>query len=238
MDIIIARRNTDGVSVFINAGDGRFPSAIEYNAGANPTSVTVADLNVDGRFDVLVTGEQPDLITILRGDEDGRLDPPVEYTVGRGPRRALAGDVNGDEVPDVLTVNSFDDTVSVLIGRRGADFQPAADFSVGITPLDVALADFNGDGRSDVMTVNIDEDDLSLLLNNSDHPLLFGDVDGNGQLGLADIDHAVAELFDGDGDSPLDVERGYASHAVTVNANRDARITSADVIGILRARDR
>lgn len=238
LDLAVARRSADGVSIFLNVGDGRFLSPAEYDGGANPTSITVADATGDGRFDVVITNEQPDLLTILAGDESGHLGALAQYTVGRGPRRALIGDVNGDTAPDLITVNSFDDTVSVLIGRRAAAFEPAIDFTVGITPLDIALADFSGDGRSDVMTVNIDEDDLSLLLNNSDHTVLPGDVDTDGALSSADIDHTIAELFDGDGNCPFDTVRGFVAHGASVNSNGDARITSADVTGIFRARNR
>lgn len=237
-DLAIARRNADGVSVFLNAGAGRFSSPNEYAAGENPTSITVADATGDGRFDVVVTNEQPDRLTILAGDETGHMGGPVFYTVGRAPQRALAGDVNGDTIPDLVTVNSFEDTVSLLIGRRSADFEPALDFTVGITPLDVALADFSGDGRPDVMTVNIDEDDLSLLLNTSDHVVLLGDVDSNGRIGQPDIDATIAELFDGDGDCPFDAARGFAAQGAQVNSNNDARVTSADIVGVFRTRNR
>lgn len=234
LDLAIARISADGVSVFINAGGGGFLVPADYAAGENPTSIMVADVTDDDHFDIVVTNEQPDVLTILPGDRSGRLNGLSQYSVGRGPRRALAADVNGDTVPDLLTVNSFDDTVSLLVGRRGGDFEPAVDFTVGITPLDVASTDFSGDGRVDVMTVNIDEDDLSLLLNNSDHTVVFGDVDANGRIGTVDIDHTIAELFDGDGDSPFDTGGGFAAHGAAVNANRDARITSADIIGALR----
>jgi hypothetical protein len=238
LDLIVARRGADGISVFINAGDGRFGSPAEYAAGANPTAITVADVTDDGQFDVVIANEQPDLLTILAGDEGGHLGAPVQYSVGRGPRRALAGDVNGDAIPDLISVNSFDDTVSLLIGRRAGDFEPPVDFTVGITPLDIALVDFSGDGRADVMTVNIDEDDLSLLLNNSNHTVIAGDVDANGRLGIPDVNLTIAELFDGDGDCPFDTQRGFVALGTPVNANGDARITSADVIGVFRARNR
>jgi hypothetical protein len=211
-----------------------------------PTSITIADVTGDNDFDLVVTferieiGEPPDHVDVFTGT-DGRFPArPTDYTVGESPQRAVADDFNGDAIPDIVTVNYFGDTVSLLVGRRAADFEPATDFRVGgIGPTDIAVADFDGDGRLDLMTVNFNTADLSVLVNTGDYPVIPGDVDADRRLTRTDIDRIIAEIFDGDGDSPLDTRYGFtASVGTIINANRDPLVNCADVPAVLRARVR
>src|SRR6266540_1910189 len=52
-DVVTANggRNTNTVSVFLNAGDGSFPSRHDFATGRDPRSLAVADLNGDGKPD-------------------------------------------------------------------------------------------------------------------------------------------------------------------------------------------
>ena len=44
----------DNVSVLLGNGDGTFQAAVNYAAGATPTSVAVGDFNGDGKPDLAV----------------------------------------------------------------------------------------------------------------------------------------------------------------------------------------
>jgi hypothetical protein len=238
VDLVTASRTTGVVSVLLGDGRGGFSPRVDYSAGRTPASVCIADATGNGRFDVVVANEQVDTVTVLAGDGSGRLVSTVTYRVGGAPLRALVDDISGDRVADILAVNSFSDTVSALLGRREGGFATALDFSVGTTPFDLAVTDVNDDGKPDVVTVNFDDNNLSLLLNTSDHVVLPGDVDANGRLDAADIRLIIAELFDGDGDSPIATPRGFVATGTAANANRDARISVADVVGVLVLRRR
>ena len=58
------------VSVFLSNGDGTFRPAVAFTSGANPSAVTTADLNADGRADILVTNQFGDNVTVLLSTSD------------------------------------------------------------------------------------------------------------------------------------------------------------------------
>ncbi|MBN1609723.1 MAG: VCBS repeat-containing protein [Polyangiaceae bacterium] len=119
----------DGVlGVLLGNGDGTFRPVVTYGAGGkNTRSVAVADLNHDGRADLVaaaacgIAGDcGSGTIALLRGKGDGtfRRSPTVYPSGGSGaPASALvvrAADVNRDGARDVLVGNG-DGSVTVLL---------------------------------------------------------------------------------------------------------------------------
>ena len=236
IDLVVASRSAGQVSVLIGDGRGHFSTRKDYDAGQTPVSVCVADVDGDGWPDVVVANEEANQVSVLSGDGKGNLAEPSSrqiYQVGDDPLRALVEDVNNDRIADILTVNGFPNIVSVLLGQGGGKFAPADAFNVGSTPLDLGIADVNDDGKPDIITANFDENSLSLLLNTDDRAILAGDADQDGRLTIADVKVIVAEIFDGDGDSPLDTPRGFVATGAASNANGDTRISVADVVAVL-----
>jgi hypothetical protein len=186
--------DTGGVGVLLGNGDGTFQSVQIYNSRIYGVSaVAVADLNGNGRPDVVVGGSCLILSACLNGDLGVLLDngdhtfqPAAGY--GSGAYNVLSvavADVNGDGKPDLLVANEcpFSDcfneaVVGVLQGNGDGTFQRAITFSSGgYLAHGVAVGDVNGDGRPDVVVVNLCSDPFSC--DNED-----GTVGGLGLIGV------------------------------------------------------
>src|SRR5205823_14177241 len=89
----------------------RAPSLI-FATGPNPTSVAIADLNGDGRPDLVVTnGGQYSVVrghsvSVLFGNGDGTFGSRSDLDVGELPQSVVVADLNGDGRPDLAVGNA------------------------------------------------------------------------------------------------------------------------------------
>ena len=101
-----------------------FAPAVAYSSGGYyPYSVAVADVNGDGKLDILVANSCASssncangTVGVMLGNGDGTFQPAVIYGCGGTCTSVALGDVNGDGKPDAL-VNAGSNTVGVLLGN-------------------------------------------------------------------------------------------------------------------------
>jgi flagellin-like hook-associated protein FlgL len=207
------------VSVLLNQGNGTFGASTDYTVGSGPQSAaTLADLNGDGRPDIVQSNWLSNTVSVLLNQGNGTFGASTDYTVGSGPRSAATlADLNGDGRPDIVQSNFDSGTVSVLLNQGNGTFGASTDYTVGSGPQSAAtLADLNGDGRPDIVQSNSLGSSVSVLLNQ-----------GNGTFG-ASTDYTVgsgpagaATLADLNGDGRPDiVQSNYGSDTVSVLLNQ------------------
>ena len=164
---------TGAVGVLLGNGDGTFQTAVTYSSDGTvfATSVAVADVNGDGKPDLLVTNTCASVdncdngsVAVLLGNGDGTFQTAVPYdSGGQQPYSVAVADVNGDSKPDVVVANSCASypncadvgVIGVLLGNGNGTFQTAmTDGSGGWQADSIAVADVNRDGKPDIVVMN------------------------------------------------------------------------------------
>jgi len=128
--------------------------------GSAKVSVAIADVNGDGKPDLLVAnrfaceGCANGSVAVLLGNGDGTFQPAVTYDSGRPATETLAVvDVNGDAKPDVI-VGSPSGQVGVLLGNGDGTFQTVMESPSLVGADKIVVSDMNGDGKPDVVVLD------------------------------------------------------------------------------------
>jgi hypothetical protein len=117
-DWCISSSNCDqgGVGILLGNGDGTFQEPVIYGSGGyQADSLAVADVNGDGKLDVVVGHTGNAKVGVLRGAGGGRLQPAVMFSAGGEVGSVAVADVNGDHKPDLLAATASG--VAVLLNN-------------------------------------------------------------------------------------------------------------------------
>ena len=231
------------VAVLLGNGDGTFGSRHDYSVGRGNSSVTTADVNADGRPDIITANFFSNTVSVLVNNGNG-FQARQDYVVGPQPEAVTSVDVNGDGLPDIVTANYKNNTVSVLLGN-GSGFASHQDYGVGQAGGNGAYAvttgDVNGDGNLDIVVANTFANTVSVLLGAGDgtfgsrqdyavgqgpESVTTADIDGDGNLDIitANVSDATVSVLLGTG-TGFEAKQDFAVESGPYS------ITTADVNG-------
>ncbi|MFI5371085.1 MAG: FG-GAP-like repeat-containing protein [Candidatus Eisenbacteria bacterium] len=211
LDLVVANYGnpSNSVSVLLGNGAGSFGAKVDFAVGAQPQSVAVADLNHDGKPDIVAANGNSNSVSVLLGSGTGTFAAAVGYGTGLNPISVAVDDLNGDGIPDLVTANYYAPSVSVLIGNGTGTFAAKVDYPVGGQPGSVAIGDVNGDGKPDLVVANSLDNTFSVLLGTgsgtfgarTDYPTgigdftaAIGDVNGDGHPDIVTANYTAGSV--------------------------------------------
>jgi hypothetical protein len=226
-DIVISNINSTTIAIFRNTSTtGNIslatPVYSQASAGTGPLSVSIGDLNGDGKPEIITACPGLDgpstyntLTIYSNSSTPGNISFPTSgqdlvLPPGSFPETVVIGDFDGDGKPDLATEDYYSSFVSIFrntsITNGAISFAVNQDFPTGMNPNGLAAADLDGDGKIDLVTVNQTDQTISLLRNTTTGSTFSFDP-GTGTApptGLGPQDIGIADL-DGDGKPDLTV---------------------------------
>ncbi len=119
------------VGVLLGNGDGSFQPAVTYPSSGGSVSVAVADVNGDGKPDLLMANWNSSTVGVLLGNGDGTFQQAVAYASGGYEATFVAvGDVNGDGKPDLMVSNSCNSSNNCANGVVGVLINTSAEATI------------------------------------------------------------------------------------------------------------
>ncbi|MBI3847157.1 MAG: VCBS repeat-containing protein [Planctomycetes bacterium] len=144
---------------------GGFAPASTPDVPAYPDSIAAADLDRDGRTDLVVSSRNTPFVTLLLGDGSGGLTRRTDIAVD-APEDVLVADLDEDGRLDVAAMSAQGlglrcSYVTVLHGDGDGGVTEIRRFSTGesydgFDATDLAAADFDEDGHLDLVAQNSD----------------------------------------------------------------------------------
>jgi hypothetical protein len=170
LDIVVPNTAPGPTTITVLLGDGRgdFRAAPQspFKADDRAYFVAVADLNGDGKPDIVATHDDTSIATIHFGDGKGNFAQAGNSPLQLGNRgySVVPVDLNRDGKIDLAF--GAEHGVAVFLGDGRGGFKRAAGspFRTGKGTWLIEVVDVNHDGKPDFITNNVESDDISILL--------------------------------------------------------------------------
>jgi uncharacterized repeat protein (TIGR01451 family) len=176
-------------------GDGTFDAPVAIDVGNAPASIVLADLNDDGKPDLIAADTIAKDVSVSFGNGNGTFAAnATEYGTSGGMYGLAVGLVNADNHPDIVVTGGA--SAEVLINDGSGSFADPVSYPTGSTSATPTptLADLNGDNAPDLVVSG----SARVLINNgagvfsaatealgtSAYSTAVGDFNGDGQLDI------------------------------------------------------
>ncbi|HTR82401.1 MAG TPA: FG-GAP-like repeat-containing protein [Bacteroidota bacterium] len=191
IDIVVANSGDDSISIFPNVStsgsitSASFSPKIDLALSGTPIAVAVADVNGDGKPEIISAKTSDSTLSVLQNESSGgsitsgSFAAEVNFKLNSAPNSVALGDFSGDGKPDIAVANSNSNTISVFQNANGTgqavstnSFESEVDFMTASLPFGLAIVDFNGDGRPDLVATSSGTNAASVFLSDVGVPLI------------------------------------------------------------------
>ena len=207
VDLVTANAETDNLLVLLQDSRGRFTnrrSVLSMEGGLDGVrTLAAADLDGDGRLDLVAAGSFSDDLAWFRQVTAGVFAPPVSIDTGgllKDPLQLLAEDINRDGMVDLMATGNESDNVVLFIQRadREAFFLYNLALAEGSGPVALSCGNLSGDSMPDIAVASSggvsifeqaegDFTEIAISTSGAEYSptgLLAADFNGNGRLDL------------------------------------------------------
>lgn len=150
--------NGGTLATYAGNGAGGFQALDTLVLNLCPTSIASADLNHDGKADLVVVGIVGYVSSVsstlapaevFLGTGGGHFAPPVAYLADVGPSHVTIADVDGDGALDLVIAGN---ATEVLHGHGDGTFGPRTPY--GAPAASAVAGDIDGDGSTDLVATS------------------------------------------------------------------------------------
>lgn len=157
LDLATSSPEDDSVRILLGNGRGEFTFTSTIESGRNPRGMAVADVNNDGKIDVITANATGiGYISVYLGNGNGTLQTRMDFDVcdreGCDPHNIDLDDYNGDGNLDVAVSPYFYNSVILMKGDGKGNFMVDTRFGGAGGFYGVLFNDFNGDNRKDIVS--------------------------------------------------------------------------------------
>ncbi|MBO6524645.1 MAG: VCBS repeat-containing protein [Balneolaceae bacterium] len=157
-DVVLAiGRHWPGPNLlFVGDGAGGFSRVDSLSNPWDRTySVSVADMDMDGDADFVVSNDRPDPKYVLLNDGNGNFTERIEFGDPNWPtRNSTVADLNQDGLPDIVVANrdnSPEGNNWVCLNETTEEFSLNCKSIVSGSATTISVADMNADGFQDLL---------------------------------------------------------------------------------------
>jgi Secretion system C-terminal sorting domain/FG-GAP-like repeat/IPT/TIG domain len=181
VEILTANQGGRNISLFRNQctpGNILFAAPLSFATRSStlfPEDVSLADLNLDGKADIIVTDHfhpNPGTVSVFKNNSTPgniSLATRVDYITPADPWSISCNDFNGDGKPDLAVSNYFSNSVTLYknTGTAGGEISltEQVTYTGFLTPRDVISGDINGDTKPEIVVRNYSGNSYSILTN-------------------------------------------------------------------------
>lgn len=210
-EIITAAASSNTISIWQNNTTNstlEFNTRSEFRTGSTPKSVSVGDLDGDGKLDIAVANSTSNSVSVfLNTSKKGsiNLTLKVDYVVGNSPNFVTISDIDGDGKLDIITSNNSSNSVSILKNTtiNGTfSLSTKTDFTTGSQPAALCICDLNNDNKPDIAVTNTGSNSISLFRNVSSNGIINFIKDQEISTGTNPVSISASD-FDGDSQPDL-----------------------------------
>jgi hypothetical protein len=228
-DIVVSNPQAGKVSILRNTTVGSvisFAPPVDFivpTNGSTPFSVTLGDIDGDGKVDVITPNFDANSVSVLRNTStSGSISfaARADFATGSRANAAAVADIDGDGKLDIVVANALSNSISIFHNTSfigAVSFAGKSDINVGTYPSNVTVVDLDGDGRPDLAVNNQNGNSISLLKNISSVSTISFSARQDIAISTSPMNIAIGDL---DNDSKPDlITVNYSSNSLSLFRN-------------------